>query len=760
MKRKRLSLKRPVLYVVSGLMHFIFMFFGYANEFSGLSIDSTRELYSVYGSIRFGDAAIGSYICGVAEQFDQAGKLTFFATLSTVFVLVSTVLAAVVLLHGVFGLIKGLAHIDMTPTLGDDAFDRRASLWAKLYQISVWLSAACLLAACLVNIQKSGGRVYCVLPGLGMILLFLAAVVTFILLCVFNKKAAARRHAEKAAIESSECPSCKAHVTSETLFCPVCGARINASVPIIKDAEAKPTEEDFPKPEVKPFPYSKYFGVFTSAMEEIRERAKRRGMSQRTVSVLSTLCVILMILTVVGQVAITVAILPEKQVSSPMRNDISAIYAEADRETQILTSGYILAETIPGSVNDVQYSLDGRTALMESRQGMEYVLYLCRGTRLEKLTNLSYAGHTLSADGTGIAYIDSDRRLVLYDVMSRQTMVVGSKPYGNFTLSPDGDAVLYRLTETERSPLYAYVDGTQTKLTDNGSPIGLTNDGRLIYYFDFDQNAVCLRQQNGETVILAETDSKNRKLTCYLNENHDELLFTLADKVYYVRHGGDAILLSDNGIKVMGDFANWCRENGDTLPIKSFAGQYYLDEGNRLYYVRKNGAVEVDTQVESFCASLSGDVVFYKTIRQALYRVESRSLNKKVKMASGVAAFILSPYGDYCYYIDGKNNFWMIKDDCKPRFVESNVLMGTVTREGNALFIIKNDETGKQTLYATKGAGKLLMIAEDVAAVTATYNRSYYFVAAGKVGQYAAYEIYSATYKLNFRSVKLLHWDN
>ncbi len=759
MKRKRYSLKSSVLYLVSGLLHFILMFFGYANEFSGFSVDSTRELYSVYGSIRFGDAAIGSYICGLAEQFGQAGKLTFFATLSTVFILVSTVLAAVMILHGIFGLIKGLAHVDMTPTLRDAAFDSRASLWARLYQISVWASAACLLVACLMNFHKLGNKTCCVLPGLGMILLFLATVVEFILLCVFNKKAAARRRAEASEIGTSECPSCRTHISPGVLFCPVCGVRINAPAAAAKDAETEPAEEALSEPEVNPFPYSKYFGVFSRAMEEIREGAKRRGISRRTVSVLSTLCVIFMILSAVGQVVTTAAMIPEKQITTPMKNDISPLYSEANRETQLLTSGYILSETIPGSVLETIYSLDGKTAMLRSYSDGKYQLYLCRGITLSKVASMSFAGQTLSADGSAVAYVNDDQQLVLYDVDDRDTVAVAAKPFSDFVLSPDGGSVLYRLTGGDTSMLYAYVEGREISVSDNGSPIAISNDGKLIYYYDYNNDTVCVRKANGETVVLAEVEDKNRRLVCYLNEDHDEILFSLANRVYYARKGGAATLLTEKGIETVGDFAYWCRVSGNTLPIDSFAGQYFTDSQCHLYHIGKDDRVTmVSNGVSAFSMAITGDVLYYLTTAKDLYRVESSNVEKKVKMASDVSAYILSPDGQKCYYIDGKNNFWMIKKDCKPRLIATNVLMGTVTREGNALFVIKNAETRKYTLYAAIGVGKLLMIAEDVEIVTATYNRAYYFVAAETDGKYTNYQIYASARGLNFKDVKIIEY--
>ena len=257
--------------------------------------------------------------------------------------------------------------------------------------------------------------------------------------------------------------------------------------------------------------------------------------------------------------------------------------------------------------------------------------------------------------------------------------------------------------------------------------------------------------------MLAEVKDKNRKLVCYLNKDHTEILFSLASQVYYARKGGAATLLTENGIKAMGDFANWCRVSDNTLPIDSFAGQYFTDEKINLYYIGKDDRVSlVGKNVEAFSTSLTGDVTYYTTVTQDFYRIESREPEKKVKVAIGVAAYILSPDGQNCFYLDRNNNYWHVKDDCKPRFIAANVLMGTVTRDGYGLFIILNPETKKYTLFAARGAGKIYPIAEDVAAITATYNRVYYFVAAESDGKYTTCNLYAASRGLNFRDVKLL----
>lgn len=760
MKRKRPSLKRPVLYVISGLLHFVFMFFGYANEFWGLSIDRMQELYSVYGSIRFGDTAIASYICGMAEQCGHAGEFTFFATLSIVFVLVSTVLAAVVIIHGIFGLIKGLAHVDMTPTLRDAAFDSRASRLAIAYHISVWLSVAFLLFACLLNLYNIGGKTYCVLPGLGMILLFLAAVVECILLCVFNKKAAARRQAEEADMETPECPSCRAHVTPGTLFCPVCGTRINVPVPATKDAEAEPTEEVLPEPEVIPFPYSKYFGLFYRAMKEIREGAERKKISQRTVSVLTVLCVILMIFSFVSQVVGIVVMIPEVHTSTPMDNDISILYNDRDNNTQILTNGYILEETIPGSVSETTYSLDGKTALMLSYSNNKFALHLCYGTTIRKIAAMSYTNQALSADGTSVAYVDENQQLVLYRVISGQTVTVAGKPHGDFSLSPDGDSLLYCIAEEDTETLYAYIGGKTVKITNRASPIAISDGGKFIYYHSWDDNTVSVRKQNGETVTLCEPSDGSKNLVCYLNRDHTEIIFSLANNVYYTCKGGPAVKLSGKGIKAMGDFAYWCRTSGDTLPIDSFVGQYFTDRESKLYYIGNNVVFVIEKGVEAFSVSTTGDVAYYKTCGGDLYRIESRDAargnEKQIKMASNVASYILSPNGQHCYYLDTENQLWHATKDGKPRFVAANVLGATVNRDGYGFFIIQNPETKKLDLYATKQTGKVYLIRQNVAVVTATYNRCYYFVASDTEGLYTTYEIYSAAHGLNFKEVMIL----
>lgn len=757
MKRKRYSLRSSVLHLVSGLLHFILMFFGYANEFTGLSISHMRELYSVYGSIRFGDTAIGSYLCGVAEQCGQAGKLTFFATLSTVFMLISMILALGVSVHGAFGLIKALAHVDMTPAMRDAAFERRASLWGRLYQISVWLSVGCLTLACVMNFHKLGNKTCCVLPGLGMILLFLAVTVEFILLCVFNRKSSERRRKEAAENVTSECPSCEAHVSPGTLFCPVCGVRLpSPAAPSTTEDTGEDAPQEAPlEPEATPFPYSKYLGVFARAMEEIREGADRKGISRRTVSVLSTLCVVLMIVSAVLQVALLFTFMPQKQLASPMENDISPLYSDAGRDTQVLTDGYILSDAISGSILETTYALDGNTAMLRSYSDKEYKLHICRGRSLQLAASTPNLGQYLSADGSALAYISRDRQLTLYDVKTQSVTEVAHKPYNDFVLSPDGDSVLYCVGGDNTIALYAYVEGKTHHIGDDQSPIAISNGGKYVYYYDQESNGVCVRKANGETAVLATAEGKNRSLVYYLNEDHTEIIFSLSDEVYYARKGGEAALLSTGGIKVMGDFTNWCRVSGTTLPIDSFAGQYFTDKESKLYYIGKNDVVTtVDQSVNAFSAALTGDVAYYVTISRDLYRVESRNPEKAIKVASDVAAYILSPDGRHCYYLDTLNNFWYVKDDAKPRFIAANVLMGTVTREGYGLFVILNKETRKHTLYAARGAGRIYVVQEDVASVTATYNRAYYFVAVGTEGKYTTYEIYAASYGLNFHHVR------
>lgn len=758
MKKRKASLKLPILYIVSGLLHFVLMCFGYAVEITGALSEPVHFLYNVYGAIRFGDSAIGSYLCGVAEQFGGQGKLTFFATLSIVFMLVSMLFAVIVIVYGVFDLIKKLAHVDMTPTLRDAAADRRAAVSSRIYQLSILLSFICLLLPCLVNMQASGGGRYLVLPGLGMILLTVAAITEGILQSVFRKKTATQK--ENPLPEgANECPSCRAHVASGVLYCPVCGVRLplpeapKAPESVSSEADTSETDMEEAPAEPVPFQYRKCLGVCAKAYDELTEAADKKGISRRKVSVLTGLCLVLMALSVLSNLATLFMALPRRTAFEPFQNDIWYSYDEPNEKTDIVSYGYILADSVPGEVLDVSYSLDGKTAAVHNYASKKHGLYLCRGKQLQKIADTKYVGYRLSADGSALAYLNDDYQLVLYHIQSGDTEVVVERPYSEYAISPDGSALLYRTQENGKYPLFAYINGTHLQLSGNGIPMGISNDGERIYYYDHERNAVCLRTKDGEVTSLAESEGIRLNMTCYFNLDHSEMLFTLEEKTYLWQKGQTAVKLCDGHAETVGDFEVWGRTVNGTLPIKSFKRLYFLANENDLYYLDSHAEAHfIDGGVKRYSASLTNGVMYYLTDTDQLYRTQSHSATKCTRVATKVSDFLISPDGRDCYYLDKDLTLWHIKHDCKPRTLAGNVLTLTVTNDGLCMFILQDPDSRSYTLYAAKGAGKLYLIDTDVHVVVGNYKRCYYF----KAIDYKTYRVYATTSGIRFKEVKRL----
>lgn len=721
-----------ITYIAVAILNFIFMGLGYAVFYASAGSYGSSESLNAYKCMSFGDESLKNLLDQFMYITGEGSKLTFLGVLIAIMMILMIVVNVVLIVAGIVGLVRVLAKKNLVPHMGKQMLDKSSGIvFTAGAAISV-VSALFLILMSLCNNYKeslfestikAGMR-----PGVGMYLILVLFVGSWVAdLLVFKKLGS------KKAAASYVCSECGSVASKENAFCGKCGGKVVEVPAEVEGNEASEESAD----EVTDFNY-KMIGVYCKngyhAFMEFLEKSNVSKKSLKTVgAALGTLIVLLLIVTIIPW--------PKPSMFNDQKSGYMFAYDDKEDITNILENGKLRDEKIDGSVYQVS-SLDGKTAAIYGNK--DKTLYVLTSKGLTKIAeDATVAGY--SSYLASIAYTDSEGVLYLYNVAKKNAEKITDKLYTEKStgcvVSPDGKTILYTKTleqeddngNTETSyALYLNVKGKESKVGNKLVPLGVSDNGKLIYFYSAEKDSVYVQKKGKEAQKIA-SETNGYSIRMMFNADYTEVLYN-ANGWYISANGNEKVKLASGALSTIGGIEQHYeifQTNKSTIcviPVDTFVKQYILTESGEFSYINKKyETVKLYDDVSSYLTTASNDTVYVKTKDDSLYRSEGYKSNFK-KVADDVESFVITSDGEKCYYTNDDDALMYVKGTGKAKKIADDVDALAITADDHVLFLCEVTKSGG-TLYSSKNGGKKKLISEDVKDFVVHINIAAYEIA-------------------------------
>ncbi len=752
MTAKIKRLLTPLICAGVGLFNFIFMFMNYITFFTSGS-DNYHEGINAYKAISFGDESLANILELMLAMFGKDAHLTFLLYIVAVLIIFMIIANVALLAFGVIGLVRMLAGINLVPVLDKDTTERFTKLTMFVNFIIHAASSFFVILLSLVNLYS--GNIYGyritlgVRPGIGLIFLLLFAVAAWLfpikLIKLIPDKAPSK-------MMVYQCSFCGAQASASDKFCNVCGAAINA-----QEIEVVDEGSEMGDSEAQDMDYSGVKNGINNVFTSVKNFLEKKNITPKKlyIACASLLGVIVLIIVLVN------IPWPQKPTYVVPENDRTYVYSESDDTTLIIENGEKVKD-IDGKVYSSAVSLNGETMALLSEGSTLYVYY--DGTLTE--VDEDVKSFELSVEGTGIVYVNSDDELVLYSVDKASSDTVTDELYSTsesyYSISPNGKSVAYveGSDDSDNYSLCVFNDGDSNEIDSDLIPLGLSDDAKLIYYYNTENDSVYVKSdKNGEAKLVNGLSDgyyyDNYSYAYKFNYDHTQLLFAYEHNWYVTEDGEEKHKISSDNIVQFADYTDFGLTMDDnnkvvTTPIRDFKKQYFLTSDDELYYLNKKlEAVEVDDSVDEFATTASGKVVYYLTYVGDLYVGEKYDDEFKL-VAEDVDYFAITADGSKCYYVDEDDALMYSKKPGKSKKIADDIHSMSMTHDDYLLFIADYSSTNGGTLYYSRNGKDKERIADDVMYIDTMNASSYYYSNFDSDG---AGDFYAATKKAKFERI-------
>lgn len=454
------------------------------------------------------------------------------------------------------------------------------------------------------------------------------------------------------------------------------------------------------------------------------------------------------------------------------KHSISCFYDEDAGAYNFVFDGKILSEKI--YADDYYYrqsSLDGSVAAVVIYEDGERSLYCINEKEVKTISEslLSSNSYALSATGSGIAYIDEDNTLYLYNISDSSKTTISNDVYdANIAISPDGKIVLYSVEEDDNTDtaLYVYEDGNKTLVGKNLYALAVSDKGKYIYSYNYDS------ADKEYSLYLSSIAKEKEKISgnfslypiCF-NEDFTEILFSSNNKTYICVKGGEKQSLFSDSVSMVllpiytqGTY-RYSTNNSyyDIVGVDSLLDCIYVQSDNIFGYDRKEGSmIKLASNCNDYLninISFDGSKLVYISSNDSLRQItvgksfESETLDSE----NDVEKTVMSPDGKYIYYVNEEDELWCKKGNSDAKKIADDVETIDMAKDGTCYFI--NDYSSNSysgTLYSCANGKDKTKIADDVYQIDITPNEVFYMANCDKSG---VYDVYLNTEKNSFEKI-------
>ena len=400
-------------------------------------------------------------------------------------------------------------------------------------------------------------------------------------------------------------------------------------------------------------------------------------------------------------------------------------YSTEDEVTNIVYGDTLFKETIDGDAYTVSYSMDNSVVVVRNEE-YEYFVLNTKG----KITSLgeSLSSVNVAQNGSVIAYVDEDEDLYSYTVSNGKAKKIAEDVY-SVVVSPSGKSFAYVVDDDDDRVMYVFDGKNETELSKNATPIGLTDDCKYIYYYDYNKDALYVTNlKDNSNKIASDCDD------FIFNKDHTEVMFTTDSGLYASVKGGDKQKVSgkDYMARYIGIFTDECYHYDSvsgayTYNLSSLKNQYYVCGDSIIKVDKKWSSESVIKNIDDLSISDDHKTVYYTNDNGTLYSCKLDGKYEANKIKSDVTYFDITRDGNSVYFIVDNDSLYYQKGKSDSTKIATDVYSVRVSYDGIAFFLLDydyDDSTG--TLYYSKGGKDKQKVASDVYSYTCYRDTTIY----------------------------------
>lgn len=334
---------------------------------------------------------------------------------------------------------------------------------------------------------------------------------------------------------------------------------------------------------------------------------------------------------VIALIAVCIVLLNTTAAKSGAERDLACLSTDGGT-VYVVNKGKVIGK-VPESSGYCVYSMDNSCGVFNTHDA---ALYYFNSKSVKKIvSDMEYDMNNfcLSADGSSVAYL-KDGSLYVYTVSNEKNTKIADDVY-NYTISPNGSAVLYSCENDDRETVcYIYCKGETTKIDGkNTAPVAIADNAKYAYY------------------TKANDSYYDRALYVYVKNDSVKLSSNLSDSILFNKDLSEIIYSNDKGCYISIDGNE--SEKLLNKKITSMVTPYYSDIFD--YITTTARVYNVDTLKDHiFFTEGIYDSSSYTTFYELRYVKNVKNEWSADKIATADDAFVSSDYKSLAYLRNGK----------------------------------------------------------------------------------------------------------
>jgi hypothetical protein len=431
----------------------------------------------------------------------------------------------------------------------------------------------------------------------------------------------------------------------------------------------------------------------------------------------------------------------------------------ADGDSVIVSGNNNTKFTISGEMRSSQISMDGSKAVLltDFVSGSGGTLWLVTTSNSTRIAE-DVLAYQIADSGNGVVYFtDFDSRnstaaLYLYDTSSRRTTLISDeamfegREMVGVCISPDGKSVGF-IGDVDNSSNeltgYIRVDGKSTeRLGNNMFALAISNGGRHIYYVRMteDGRRASLHVRSGRNENRLIPDMSSWGVSMLLNRDYSEVLFSVEDRTFISRNGGERTRVSGSAINGLllpqGGQMRYTHGNMGGIivyGVRSFANTLAVTSGgielinNKFEADRVPGSNSIRGQA---FVSDDGRNLLFITGNGNLVRVDTNRLDaERNEIERGVRSFVASNDGRTVFFVNSDEELWHVRGNGRPSKVSDFVSSERIVMSNNSnrvFFLVDYIHRNGGELHFSDNGRRSTKIADDVMSVWSTRTNIFY----------------------------------
>lgn len=425
------------------------------------------------------------------------------------------------------------------------------------------------------------------------------------------------------------------------------------------------------------------------------------------------------------------------------RKEISFYYSPSQNGAVVLSGDKVLRDIVPGkSVARVRYCEDKVSGAVLMSEGSSYSLYYVTDKAVKKIADNCTSDFVMSHSGNAVAYIAADGFLYLTDTGRMNTVTVDENAE-KLTVSPDGSKLLYSKKTNNALQLFLYAGNEPVYISDNYTPLAVSDDASLIYVLSADDSLYLLGTDGAvRSNLCSQTDTG---IFCF-SKDVSSVIFSDGEYTYMSESGKSKVrLIPGKAVPVhISSVASLCNSSGNVYiyPESSLTRMLYVNADGvnnySLYYMNKDlTRTDISSGVVNYTVTDNG-VVYLKSDGG----IFSFKKGEITAVATGASDMYASSDGKYVYYVTADGKLYSCRKS------ESTLLADGMSKmymsEDDRLYFIMSDNT----LYSVKNGKRSEMIDENV--YTCRCNGDTVYYSKNYSSHTGAFELYGAENSMKF----------